>query len=140
MPKKKEHSKGDEYEVGYGRPPTHSQFKPGQSGNPKGRPKGSKNTKTILAEELDTKITLTEGSQKITITKREAMVKSSVNKAIKGDHRAFNLLYKEANFLDEVEEAKEEQRKASSITNMNLIEDFILSNKDWAWSLLKSNS
>lgn len=136
----KKNEKHKEYEVGYGRPPTHTQFKPGQSGNPNGRPKGAKNTKTILAEELDSRITLSEGNKKITLTKREAMVKSSVNKAIKGDHRAFNLLYKEANFLDEVEEAKEEQRKASSTTNLEFIENFILNNEDWVWSLLKNNS
>jgi hypothetical protein len=29
-----------EFEVGYGRPPLHTRFKPGQSGNPKGRVKG----------------------------------------------------------------------------------------------------
>lgn len=51
MPKKKEDQK-EEYEVGYGRPPTHTRFQPGKSGNPNGRPKGSKNTKTILMEEL----------------------------------------------------------------------------------------
>lgn len=68
------------------------------------------------------------------------MVKSSVNKAIKGDHRAFNLLYKECNFLDDIEEAKEEQRKASNTTNLEFIESFILNNEDWVWSLLKKTS
>ena len=41
-----------DYEVGYGKPPRKSQFKPGQSGNPKGRPKGRKGFSTILVEEL----------------------------------------------------------------------------------------
>ena len=41
-----------DYEVGYGKPPKSGQFKPGQSGNPKGRPKGAKNFKTELATVL----------------------------------------------------------------------------------------
>ena len=42
-----------DYEVGYRRPPRHSRFKPGQSGNPRGRPNRSKNINTLMQEELD---------------------------------------------------------------------------------------
>jgi hypothetical protein len=45
-------------EVGYGKPPRAHQFKSGQSGNPKGRPKGSKNESSILKEVLSEKISL----------------------------------------------------------------------------------
>ena len=44
--------KQDDYEVGYGKPPRHTWFKKGQSGNPRGRPCGSKNLKTLLSEAL----------------------------------------------------------------------------------------
>jgi hypothetical protein len=43
---------GETNKVGYGRPPKHSQFAPGRSGNLNGRPKGSKNMTTLLQEEL----------------------------------------------------------------------------------------
>jgi Family of unknown function (DUF5681) len=56
------------YEVGYGRPPRHSRFKPGQSGNPKGRPKGSKSLKTLLEGALSLPITITECGVPRTIT------------------------------------------------------------------------
>lgn len=73
------------YEVGYGKPPKATRFKPGQSGNKKGRPKGSKNNATLLNLELDKRITITENGKKQTITKREAMFKQLVNGAIGGN-------------------------------------------------------
>ena len=41
-----------DHKVGYGKPPAETRFKPGHSGNPRGRPKGSKNYKTILMERM----------------------------------------------------------------------------------------
>jgi hypothetical protein len=41
-----------DYDVGHAKPPKHTRFQPGQSGNPRGRPKGTKNLKTDLIEEL----------------------------------------------------------------------------------------
>jgi len=49
---KSETTEPAQYEVGYGRPPKATRFKPGCSGNPKGRPKGSKAPKTLLEEAL----------------------------------------------------------------------------------------
>ena len=49
------------HQVGYGRPPLHTRFKPGQSGNPKGRPKGAKNEDTILREIMNRPIDIREG-------------------------------------------------------------------------------
>jgi hypothetical protein len=46
------HRSTKDYEVGYGRPPIHTRFKPGQSGNPAGRPKGAQNFATEIAAEL----------------------------------------------------------------------------------------
>ena len=80
------------YEVGYRKPPKHTRFKEGRSGNPKGRPKGTRNLKTDLAEELQERILLREGGREIRITKQRAMVKSQLAKAIKGDTRASTLM------------------------------------------------
>jgi hypothetical protein len=49
--------------VGYCNPPVHTRFKPGQSGNPSGRAKGSQNLKTIFTKVLDEEISLREGSE-----------------------------------------------------------------------------
>lgn len=75
-----------DYEVGYGKPPKHGRFKPGHSGNPKGRPKESKGFKTILNDVLSKKvITRSKGKEK-KISTREAIVLSLVQKALKGDN------------------------------------------------------
>ena len=79
------------YEVGYGKPPKHTQFKPGQSGNPRGRPKGTKNLKTDLMEELREKIVIREGDRPRKLSKQRAMMKSVVNRAIKGDARSTSI-------------------------------------------------
>jgi Family of unknown function (DUF5681) len=84
----------DGYEVGYGRPPKHSQFKPGRSGNPKGRPPKSKNVDTLIKSELDATVTIKEGGRELRITKREAIVKQFVNSALKGDPRKLLLMLK----------------------------------------------
>lgn len=84
--------KDDEGDVGYGRPPRHSQFKKGQSGNPKGRRPKSRNTSTLLAEELDKLITVKDGNGARRISKREALITSLVNDGITGKNQARQLL------------------------------------------------
>jgi len=82
------------YDVGYGKPPANHQFKPGKSGNPKGRPKGIKNLSTDLEEELNQKISVTEAGQKTETTKQRAMIKTLFAKALSGEVRAADVLIK----------------------------------------------
>ena len=67
-------------------------FMPGQSGNPKGRPKGSLNVATVLERELKQRVVINEGGQRRTVTKLEAAIKQVVNKAAGGDLAALKLL------------------------------------------------
>ena len=79
------------YPVGYRKPPKRTRFQPGQSGNPRGRPKGTKNLKTDLMEELGEKIVIREGDRSQKVSKQRALLKSVVNRAIKGDARAIGI-------------------------------------------------
>lgn len=80
------------YAVGYGKPPVHSRFQPGQSGNPRGRPKGTRNLESDLRDELKERILVREGAGERRISKQRALVKSLTAKAIKGDARAATVL------------------------------------------------
>ncbi len=85
-------NRGSDFEVGYRKPPRHTRFQKGRSGNPKGRRKGSKNVATLLEQTLRERVVVTENGKRKTITKLEAMLKQLANKAAAGDHRAIRLL------------------------------------------------
>ena len=81
------------YEVGYGKPPKKSQFKPGQSGNPKGRSKKTKDLQKLFERELSKTLRVSENGRPTTVTIREAFVKSVINAALKGERDARRLLF-----------------------------------------------
>lgn len=82
------------YEVGYGRPPREHRFKPGNSGNRTGRKKGSRNVKTLLAEEMKSRIDIKINGRARRLTKAEAIVKLTAQKALSGDDRSMDRLYR----------------------------------------------
>ena len=71
--------------VGYGRPPVASQFKPGQSGNPRGRKKGVKNVATIFNDALYKPVKIRTAGRVRTLPKIEAVVEVMLSKALAGD-------------------------------------------------------
>ena len=88
------------YEVGYGKPPGATKFKTGQSGNPKGRPKGVRNVLTAFREALSDKVTITENGRRRKVSKLEATAKQLANKAASGDARAILAVLNIAPLLD----------------------------------------
>jgi hypothetical protein len=83
----------DDDDVGYKNPPKNSQFRKGQSGNPRGRPKGARNLKSKLMAALNERVTVVEGGKRKTMTKYDALVKQVVNKATAGDPRLTKLAF-----------------------------------------------
>lgn len=80
------------YEVGYRKPPKHSKFEAGKSGNPKGRPKGSLNLATAVNRALRETVEVVENGRRSKMTKLDATVKGLVNRAMKGDSKAVQQL------------------------------------------------
>jgi Family of unknown function (DUF5681) len=79
--------------VGYRRAPQAHQFKPGQTGNPRGRPKGAKNEATILRALLNRKIDIREGGKVRKITVLEAILLRFIEEALKGNTKAAAFLF-----------------------------------------------
>jgi hypothetical protein len=82
------------YSVGYGRPPKHTRFKPGESGNPRGKVKGRKNLATELMEELSERVVVTENGRQKTLSKQTIILKRMVTDAAQGDAKARDQLLK----------------------------------------------
>jgi Family of unknown function (DUF5681) len=81
-----------DYEVGYGKPPRHTRFAKGQSGNPRGRPAGAKNLRTLLSEALNETVLVTENGGRRKVTKRQAIITQLVNRSATADFRAIKIL------------------------------------------------
>jgi Family of unknown function (DUF5681) len=111
--------KPTDYEVGYGKPPHASRFAPGQSGNRKGRPKGSQNKaqgpkenrlREIILAEAYRPIKMNEGKKRVTVPMAEAIVRSFAVSAARGQLRSQQAFTK---MLAETEQARALQNKQS---------------------------
>lgn len=123
--------KTENYEVGYGRPPQKSQFKPGQSGNNKGRPKNSKNTYTMLNDVLEQKINIKENGQELRISKKLATIMQLVNRAVKGDVKAINSLLPHMLMADAREEDKNKILASISQDDREIITNYLKNLSDF---------
>ena len=81
-------------EVGYCKPPVKNRFPKGQSGNPKGRPRGSKNLATIVRQVLSARVSVRENGRVKTITAREGLIAQLVREGLRGNLRALELMFK----------------------------------------------
>ena len=81
-----------EYEVGYKKPPAHSRWKPGQSGNPRGRPKRERNFERLFDAQLDQRVQIKEQGNVRAATLREVIIKRLVTDAAQGDVSARRMI------------------------------------------------
>lgn len=88
------------YAVGRGKPPRHTRFQPGRSGNPGGRRKESLNNRTILESVLNSEIVLSDHGRTRTVTLREALVLRCAQSGLAGDQRSIEYLLNKGELLD----------------------------------------
>ena len=109
-------TEGSAYEVGYGKPPVATRFKPGRSGNPRGRPIGARNKlpalneerlKAIIVEEAYRTVKVSEGKRRITIPMAKAVVRALAVNAARGQLRSQQFF---AKLLSETERANKASR------------------------------
>jgi hypothetical protein len=110
------------YQVGYGKPPQEHRFRPGQCGNRKGRPKGSKNNATLLREILDRKIPVRRGNSVRKISVREAMLTRFTESALKGDTKAAAFLLQR---YDMAETAQEDANNLTTLEEQEIIDTYV---------------
>jgi hypothetical protein len=92
--------KGEDYPVGFGKPPKESQFEKGKSGNPKGRPKARKSVVGLFLDTINRKVAVNEDGARRSITKLEAIFTQTINKAAAGNLRAVETTAKILRLLD----------------------------------------
>ena len=92
MPKKSPKASPSD-SVGYCQPPKQHQFKPGQSGNPKGRPKGAPTLQEVMAREATKLIKIKQGDNVVSVPKLEALARRVFNKALEGDLAAARIIF-----------------------------------------------
>jgi hypothetical protein len=123
-----------DYEVGYGKPPPHTRFKKGQSGNPRGRPAGAKNLKTLLTDALNEPVVVTENGGHRKITKRQAIVTQLVNRSATADWRAIKILFDLLRDIEVQTEAASPETSAFTAADEKVIEQlrtrFLKANAD----------
>ena len=113
-----------EYETGYMKPPRATRFKPGQSGNSAGRPRGSKNTYKLLDDILNQKVQITQDGKPVHINKKTAILLQAVNKAAKGDTKSFQTLFPYMLAVDAKNEQMDAVKQNISINGQELIDNF----------------
>ena len=81
-------SESDDTSSGYKRPPQGSRFQKGQSGNSKGRPKGSRNLKTAIEAIMNKRVAIRENGEPREVSGQDALLLSLFEKALRGDVKA----------------------------------------------------
>lgn len=105
--------------TGYRRPPEHTRYQKGKSGNPMGRPKGSKNISTLINQTLYRPVTVTIEGKRKTVPAIAAVLMQATAKALQGDIQASKLICQ----LSQMAEANIEQQRAKMPTVLVLTGD-----------------
>lgn len=118
------------YKVGYKNPPLFSRFAKGMSGNPNGRPKGDKNSSSILKDILAKEVMVKRNGQPSRVNTTTAIWLQLVNRALSGDLKAISMVLSQVSGLEMKEEEKEKVFSALKREDKFILENFMERNKD----------
>jgi hypothetical protein len=116
---------GANYQVGYGRPPRHSRYIPGRSGNPKGRPRGRQNLSTVLGKLARQTMIITEGGRPRRVPRYVALQLIQWAKALNGDHKAFMAIHQSMRDAGLLRAEVEVTQPVISQDDQLIIEDYL---------------
>ncbi len=114
-----------DYKVGFCHPPLETRFKSGQSGNPRGRPRGSMNTLRLLEMLINKKIVATIDGRQLRISKKQAMFLRLINNAVSGDVNSIKFLTQMIEKLDVHQEAiKAASENSITPTDREILDEY----------------
>ncbi|MGE3476427.1 MAG: DUF5681 domain-containing protein [Rhodospirillaceae bacterium] len=103
--------KRNDYEVGYKKPPKHTRFKPGDSGNPSGRPRKARSSNELLEQVLNEKVTITIRGRQRTVTMKEVLIRQLITDGMKGNQRALKAIFNRETERILDEDARQAERR-----------------------------
>ncbi len=111
--------------VGYGRPPVAKRFKPGTSGNPKGRPTGAKNLRTLIREAMIASIPIQEGEKTRRVTRLEGVVLRQIQSALRGNDKSAMAVLKMALQLGFLQDSSESGEIVLSSEDERILDELL---------------
>lgn len=121
--------KRNKYEIGYKKPPIHSQFKKGISGNPHGRPKGEQNSISIIKKIADKEVSVKKNGKETKISTRAAVIMQLFNQALSGNLKAISMVLPLINILEVKESERERLRSALTREDEYIVKNFLEKNR-----------
>jgi Family of unknown function (DUF5681) len=116
--------------VGYGRPPVASRFEPGKSGNPKGRPTGAKNLKTLIREAMTASIPIQEGEKTRRVTRLEGVVLRQIQSALRGNDKSAMAVLKMALQLGFLQDSSESSEINLSSEDERILDELLIRSRN----------
>ena len=114
------------YRVGYARPPKETQFKPNQSGNPKGRPRRSPTLRAVVEKVLEEQIDIREGERVLRMSNRQALVRTAVRRALNGDPKLLRALSHMLRIETDGDQGEADTPNVVSAADDAILADFIV--------------
>ncbi|GKY89835.1 DUF5681 domain-containing protein [Sinisalibacter aestuarii] len=115
----------DDFEVGYGRPPKHGQFRKGRSGNPAGRRAEQERFASVLREERANEIVMKIGDKKIKASVMRGLTKLMINMALSGDKKALSELMRQINRYFPEPPAHEDASLPPTDDDLRILESYV---------------